>query len=140
MPPIPQQYKVASSLTGFFLVPNIFIGSNYIIKCIIIAVIGSFFLPLIPRRAPNLGKKIAYALSLLYTTIFGAVITFMGYSLLKAKNLSEFEGPRGEGTPLAYIGALVILTLVFFTPWLLCSIHLSKQYAKKFDTLASNDE
>jgi hypothetical protein len=127
---IPKSYTVASCLTGVFLAPNLFIKSDFYIKVIIVSVILSLLSPLITKLSYKTRRRMVYSISIFYTLLIGGIIGVISFNLLQADSLSDFEGSNGEGAPIAIIIGLVMVTMLFFLPWLICSIRLLKGTAK----------
>jgi hypothetical protein len=102
-------YVIATCVTGLF--------TFFMIFPVVVAV-----LPLVFCRDLSARVKYAYVVSLIFTGMATFGFAVLGIALATADSLSDFEGPNGEGAPIAPVLALAFFALLL-VPWTLASMR-----------------
>jgi len=108
---IPTSYIIASVLTALPLVGMIGSKAGIAVPllCLVLA-------PLVIDHRK--WKRRVYFASL---SVFSLIAAFGYYSLIRVllsmKSLSDFEGPNGEGSPIAPLVGMFMATIGFIVPW-----------------------
>lgn len=116
-------YVIATCVTGLF--------TFFMIFPVVVAV-----LPLVLCRDLSARVKYAYVVSLIFTSVATFGFAALGVALTTVNSLSDFEGPNGEGAPIAPVLALAFFALLL-VPWSLASmrghqaVKLRKQEAEQ---------
>lgn len=79
-------------------------------------------MPLIPillKGGISSHKRLAWGISVLMVLLIGSILADMRLHFYETSG----EGPNGEGSPLAFIIAMVFFSILFFCPWLLTAIR-----------------
>jgi len=74
-------------------------------------------LPYVAARKGSERIRLAYYVSIVFGGFFALCFTLGLTALASANSLSDFEGPKGEGSPIAIVFALSYLALLFVIPW-----------------------
>jgi len=120
---IRQSYILASGITGGLLAPNAFVDFGLLKALLIICVIVLLCIPWFLRDKSPLMMLSVVLLSSFFAGISIVVAGIYSHMLITADTLSDFEGSRGEGSPLAIIFEIGLFFLVFLLPWMIACIR-----------------
>ena len=124
-------YLLASVVTALFAVLSLL--SKFNIYALFILILLGF--PLILPLSIKSGDRLALMISLVFTALSAIVLAGCGMMFSKAESLSDFEGPNGEGAPIAPVIGMFMFGVFFMIPWSLASIrgykHIKKQQQNK---------
>ena len=119
---IPTSYIIAAVLTALPLMGMISSKAGIAVPllCLVLA-------PLVIKNSK--WKRRVYFASL---SVFILIAAFGYYSfirvLMSIKSLSDFEGPNGEGSPIAPLVGMFMATIWFVVPWTVASIRGFRLY------------
>ena len=122
-----KSYLLATVITALFAVIALLNEFN------IYAVLVLIFLgiPLILPLSVRSGDRLALAISLIFTALCTVFLVGCWIMFSKAESLSDFEGPIGEGSPIAPIIAVFMFAVFFMIPWSIASLrgykHIKQQ-------------
>jgi hypothetical protein len=123
-----RSYIGAALITGlhtfFFVVPVIIL-----------------ILPYVAARKGSERIKFAYYVSIVFGGFFALFFALGLIALASANSLSDFEGPKGEGSPIAIVFALSYLALLFVIPWTITVMrgHQASGDCKQIEQPADGD-
>ncbi|NWK57640.1 hypothetical protein HW115_18630 [Verrucomicrobiaceae bacterium N1E253] len=122
-------------ITILFAVGNLVSGFN-IYACLVLLVLGvPPFLPLSVRS----GDRLAFITSLVFAGLSIIILVSCMNMFAAAESLSDFEGPNGEGAPIAPIIAVFMFGLFFAIPWIIASLRGYKHIKQQAQQVVAPD-
>jgi len=119
---IHNSYRIAAIITLIFAVANMLNDFSFITLGVAL-IVASPFLNYLRDR---IRLRITYIVSVLLTSYSLYLMYHMALPIMNANSLSDFEGPNGEGAPIAPIVALTLYSFLFAYPWIRSLIYAAK--------------
>ena len=120
-----KSYKIATALTALPVA-----GGILTYPAITMPLLCLLFAPFIIRN--DAWRQYAYFASVSVFFFIAASVYFTSISvLLSVESLSDFEGPNGEGSPIAPLIGILIWTIWFIIPWTITALRSFKLFNSK---------
>ena len=132
-----RSYIVAACITGFVAVANLISEFNLIPLGIVVILV----LPFISPVTRHTRLRLLFSISLLFAGLAVCYVASIGIAFARADSLSDFEGPNGEGSPIAPVVGLAFFALLFLIPWVLAAMRGLKSLRrdKKTEQVEASD-
>ena len=122
-----KSYLVATAITALFAVLALRDGFN-IYALIVLVLLG---LPLILPLSIRSKQWLAFIISLTFVVLSTLFLINCWVMFSEAESLSDFEGPNGEGAPIAPVIGVFMFGIFFMIPWSIASLrcyrHIKEQ-------------
>jgi glucan phosphoethanolaminetransferase (alkaline phosphatase superfamily) len=131
---VPSSYKISMFISSFLALGGFAQGFPIVSICVILVLISPVVLPFTDKTKAGL--------SVIVSVIFASVAAYIYFQCMSQlgsiESIAEFEGPNGEGSPIAPIIGYFMVTILFIIPWILTAYRCIRMVIAK-DQLAEQD-